>query len=146
MDKRDGSHWDVYDCEHIGTNRQTAKAVCIDESEDSKCGIIFTGRGVAETVVEMPAGCGAGKYAMAVSLEPAANQTLPHRLVKRGLKNPVVHDFTFDYDFTPLQRRQSESNVLLRIDYSDDPGYWNNIVGELQIIGPGIKNTLPCVY
>jgi chitinase len=143
MSKRDGSHWDVYDCEHTGTERQTAKAVCIDDSEDSKCGIIFMGRGVAETVVEMPPGCGAGKYAMAISLEPAANQTLPHRLVKRGLRNPVVHDFTFDYDFTPLQRRQSESNVLLRIDYSDDPGYWNNIVGELQIVRAGHDDRYP---
>jgi len=130
MDKRDGSHWDVFDCENAGTKRQTAKAVCIDESESSNCGVIRLGRGVAETVVEMPAGCGPGKYAMAVSLEPSVNQTLPHRLVKRGLKHPIMYDFVFDYDFTPLQRRDGGSNTLLRIDYSDDPGYWNTIVGE----------------
>jgi chitinase len=131
--KRDGSHWEVYGCDtekHEG--RQTAKMVCTDESEDSNCNVIRSGRGVAETVVEMPSRCGPGKYAMAVSLEPSESQDMPTHLRKRGLKNPVVYDFTFDYDFTPLQRR-ADSKVLLRIDYSDDPGYWNNIVGEYPL-------------
>lgn len=132
LDKRDGSHWDVYDCEHDGVERQTAKAVCIDESDEANCGIIWKGRGVAETVIELPPGCGAGRYAMAVGLEPAANQTLPSHLDEYGLKNPVVYDLTFDYDFTPLQRR-GDSNVLLRIDYSNDPGYWSQIVGMFLI-------------
>jgi chitinase len=95
-------------------------------SDDSNCGDIHQGRGVAETVVEMPPSCGPGKYAMAVSLAPSRNQTLPHRLVKRT-PGATVYDFTFDFDFTLLQKR-GDSNVLLRIDYSDDPGYWSTIV------------------
>jgi chitinase len=130
LNKRDGSHWEVYECDEIlHEGRQEAKMVCTDDSEASNCGIIGTGRGVAETVIEMPSGCGPGKYAMAVSLEPSSSQILPSHLEKRGLNNPTVYDLTFDYDFTPLQRRGG-SNVLLRIDYSDDPGYWNDVVGK----------------
>lgn len=130
LDKRDGSHWEVFDCEeerHEG--KQKAKMICMNETEDSNCDVIYMGRGVAETVVEMPAQCGPGKYAMAVSLMPSKNQDLPSQFDKRGLENPVVYDFTFDYDFTPLQRR-ADSNVLFRVDYSDDPGYWDTIVGR----------------
>jgi chitinase len=132
FDKRDGSHWELYDCpteKHEG--RQTVKAVCTDTSPNSNCGDIYLGVGVAETIVELPEECGAGHYAMAVSLEPAANKTLPsdlrHRLMSRGVFSPTVYDFTFDFDFSPLQRR-GNSNVLVRIDYSSVGGYWRKIV------------------
>lgn len=67
---------------------------------------------------------------MAVSLTPSDNQTVPHRLVKRDpeLANAKMYDFTFDHDFSPLRRRAKGSNVLIRIDYSDDPGYWSDVV------------------
>ncbi|GKT50966.1 mutanase Pc12g07500 [Colletotrichum spaethianum] len=132
LNKRDGSHWELFDCEAgaMHEKRHTVRAVCTDNSDASNCGIIHKGRGVAETVVEMPEGCGPGRYAMAVSLTPSDNQTLPHRLVKRNpqLADAYVYDFTFDYDFSPLRKRGRGSNVLLRIDYSDDPGYWSDIV------------------
>jgi chitinase len=114
LDKRDGSHWEVYGCDNkMHEERQTAKMVCTDESANSNCDVIRTGHGVAETIVEMPPHCGPGKYAVAVSLEPALDQNLPPNLLKRGLKSSVVYDFTFDYDFTPLQRRAT-SKVQIR--------------------------------
>jgi chitinase len=81
----------------------------------------------------MPPGCGPGKYAVAVSLEPAPSdqQSIPvelvKRLEKRGIDSPTVYSFTFDYDYSPIVRRQ-DANKLIRIDYSDDPGYWANVV------------------
>lgn len=78
----------------------------------------------------MPPDCGPGKYSVAVSMEPVnATSRLKHRLQKRGLHNAPVYDLTFDFDFEPIHKRAS-SNVLLRIDYSDDPGYWDEIVGK----------------
>ncbi len=71
FDKRDGSHWELLDCVTDHEERQTVRAVCTDESAESNCGIIFKGRGVAETIVELPPQCGPGRYAMAVSLVPA---------------------------------------------------------------------------
>jgi chitinase len=131
IDKRDGSHWELLGCErHDG--RQTVRAVCTDTSEGSNCGDIFLGR-VAETVVEMPPHCGAGRYAVAVSMEPSANQTLtPDVVVKLGRRRtvaPRLYDFTFDYDFKPIQARDS-SDVLLRIDYASEPGYWASVVNS----------------
>ncbi|KAF6812686.1 glycosyl hydrolase family 18 [Colletotrichum sojae] len=109
LNKRDGSHWELFDCEAgaLHEKRQTVRAVCTDDSEASNCGLIHEGQDVAETVVEMPEGCGPGRYAMAVSLTPSDNQTVPHRLVKRDpeLADAKIYDFTFDYDFSPLRRR-----------------------------------------
>jgi chitinase len=67
---------------------------------------------------------------MAVSLEPAAVQDKPPYLQKRGLGNETVHDFTFDLISYAFQKRAS--NVQVRIDYTDVPGYWGAIVGTLQ--------------
>lgn len=113
--------------------QRTVKAVCSKPWDDSNCGEIFWGE-VATTVVKMPAGCGPGKYAVAVSMEPAKHQILPRHLEdelidKWGFKrkDAVVYDFTFDYDFGPIVRR-GDTNKLIRIDYSDDPGYWANVV------------------
>jgi chitinase len=125
--KRDGSHWELFDCENL-EKRQTVKAVCTNTTVDNNCGIIFEG-GVPGTVVEMPPDCGPGKYAVAVSLEPSqAHPRLRKKLEKRGLHAAPVYDFTFDYDYSPIHAR-ADSQVLLRIDYSDDPGYWSDIVG-----------------
>jgi chitinase len=131
--KRDGTHWELFDCPTATADhdrRHTVRAVCMTEgSQDSNCGDIYLGDGVTGTVVEMPPSCGPGKYAMAVSLERSENQTMPS-LPSHGDGNGApgqVYDFTFDFDFSPLQRR-AKSNVLLRIDYSDDPHYWDTIV------------------
>lgn len=40
-----------------------------------------------------------------------------------------MYEFTFDYDFTPIHKR-GESDVLFRIDYSSEPGYWDHIVNS----------------
>jgi chitinase len=129
MKKRSGSHWELYDCGSGRTEeRRTAKAVCTtDGSAGSNCKDVYKGFGVAGTIVEMPSGCGPGRYAVAVALEHTQNQTLPHHLVKRGVSGRI-YDFTFDYDFSPIMKR-ADSKTLLRIDYSDDPGFWTKVVG-----------------
>jgi chitinase len=134
--KRDGSHWELFDCDNsVGEERQTIKAVCTDSSENSNCDVIFRG-GVESTVIEMPGDCGPGKYAVAWNLEPSTNHDhIRHHLEKRGLSDNAVFDLTFDYDFSHFEKRD-QSNVLLRIDYSDDPGYWQSIVKD----PPGKKN------
>jgi chitinase len=130
VDKRDGSHWEIYGYPSKKTEaRHTVKAVCTTSGEESNCWDILRGLGVSGTVVELPDGCGPERHAMAVSLEPSKTQDKPKHLVKRGLVNETVYDFTFDYDFTPLQKRQT-TNVLLRVDYSDDPSCWDSIIGE----------------
>ncbi|OAK93414.1 hypothetical protein IQ06DRAFT_236443, partial [Phaeosphaeriaceae sp. SRC1lsM3a] len=129
VSKRDGSHWEIFDCDNtVGEKRQTVKMVCTDSSENSNCNVIFNG-GVEHTVVDMPGNCGPGRYAVAVSLEPSEDHDhLKKHLVKRGLESAPVYDFTFDYNFGVFEKRADKSNVLLRIDYSDDPGYWSEIV------------------
>lgn len=130
FDKRDGSHWELYDCpEEIHDGRQTVKALCTDDSIDSNCGLIFNGWGVEDTIVELPPGCSMGRYAVARSLTRTKDPNVPQKLVKRGLGNKAVYDFTFDYDFTTVQKRGS--TVRLRVDYTNMPGYWDSIIRML---------------
>ncbi|RDW92951.1 uncharacterized protein DSM5745_00273 [Aspergillus mulundensis] len=128
LDKRDGSHWEVFDCldaTTIGEHR--VRMVCTDTSEQSNCGNIHWGHGAPGTIIQMPQGCGPGKYAVVKDLSPSVNQTLPGSLARRGLLD-TVYDLTFDYDFKRVPRDLGETN--LRIDYSNDVDYWDNIVDK----------------
>jgi chitinase len=133
MDKRDGSHWELFDCaaeKHAG--RQTVKAVCMDETPGTNCDLIFNG-GVENTVVELPHECGPGRYAVALSMETSVDHNIPEemrkRLVKRGMSNPRVYDFTYEYDFSVLQGRDDKV-IDIRIDFSTDPYYWGEVVNS----------------
>lgn len=145
LNKRDGSHWELFDCPDRDSitedHRITVRAICTDDSSDSNCDDLFLG-GVENTVVEMPGHCGIGRYAMAVSMESATDQRLPGslhpKLVKRGVnlqRAPNVYNFTFDYNFAVLQGRES-NQVQVRIDYSDEPKYWKAIVDNDPKISP----------
>jgi chitinase len=139
MRKRDGSHWELFDCNNnAGEKRQTIKAVCMDSSEGSNCDVVFRG-GIESTIIEMPEDCGPGKYAVAWKMDPSTSHDhIRHRLVKRGLSDAPVYDLTFDYDFTSFEKRADQSKVLVRIDYSDDPGYWSSIIAAK----PGSKEKI----
>jgi len=128
MNKRDGSHWEFFNCPKEMTEvRRTVRVVCTVDGPESNCDDIYDD-GLPHAVVEMPDGYGPVKYAMAVSLEPSVNHTtLPHRLVKRLGLGKQIFDFTFDHDFTAVNKRAA-SNILLLIDYNDDPGYWDKVV------------------
>lgn len=127
LDKRDGSHWHL-DCADTDPNSeepQTIRMVCTDASENSNCAKIGLGHGVPGTILQMPEGCGPGKYAVAKSMVPSESQVLP-----RGLESlphrAVVYDLTFDYDFARVPR--DLGNTQLRIDFSNQQGYWDEVV------------------
>ncbi|KAI4667567.1 uncharacterized protein J4E79_002256 [Alternaria viburni] len=130
LDKRDGSHWEVFDCfDSITEGEHTVRMMCTDRSEQSNCDKIHLGHGAPGTIVEMPAGCGPGKYAVVKTLEVSKNQGLPHRLVKRGLSViDHIYDLTFDYQFKRVPR--DLGTTQMRIDFSNEPEYWDNIVNK----------------
>ncbi|RAL64985.1 hypothetical protein DID88_001575 [Monilinia fructigena] len=73
----------------------------------------------------MPPGCGTSKYAVAKSMKVAKDQILPRDFV--GLSRlPVIHDLIFDYKFNRVPRDLRKTH--LRIDYSNEPGYWDEVV------------------
>lgn len=130
LDKRDGSHWEMFDCfDAVTEGQHTVRMLCTDQSEDSNCAKIHLGHGAPGTIIQMPQGCGPGKYAVAKSLEPSRNQTLPRHLVRRGLSGvDTVYDLTFDYDFKRVPRDMG--NTQMRIDFSNEPEYWDRVVDE----------------
>ncbi|EMD68575.1 glycoside hydrolase family 18 protein [Bipolaris sorokiniana ND90Pr] len=130
LDKRDGSHWEVFDCfDSVSEGEHTVRMMCTDRSESSNCDKIYLGHGAPGTIVEMPSGCGPGKYAVVKTLELSKDQGLPHHLVKRGMTvvDPI-YDLTFDYQFKRVPR--DLGNTQMRIDFSNEPEYWNNIVNK----------------
>ncbi|KAF2856398.1 glycoside hydrolase family 18 protein [Plenodomus tracheiphilus IPT5] len=129
LDKRDGSHWELFNCKGgPSEEEQTIQMFCTDVSEDSNCHEIGLGHGVPGTILEMPAGCGAGRYAVAKSMVPAKEQNIPHCLVKRlvGDVKPMVYNLTFDYEFRRVPRDAGETHM--RIDFSNKDNYWDNVV------------------
>ncbi|KAJ8123757.1 hypothetical protein ONZ43_g362 [Nemania bipapillata] len=127
LDKRDGSHWEL-NCDNTndGQEAQTIQMVCTDISEDSNCYKIGLGHGVPGTILQMPVGCGPGKYAVAVDMTKSKNQILPRSLTRRLSHNPVVYDLTFDYDFSRVPRDMGDTQM--RIDFSNEVGYWDEVV------------------
>ncbi|KAI0108999.1 carbohydrate-binding module family 18 [Nemania sp. FL0031] len=127
LDKRDGSHWDL-NCDNANDSEeaQTIQMVCTDVSENSNCYKIGLGHGVPGTILQMPAGCGPGKYAVAVEMKQSKNQVLPRSLTRRLSHNPVVYDLTFDYDFSRVPRDMGDTQM--RIDFSNEVGYWDEVV------------------
>ncbi|SPO07096.1 related to chitinase [Cephalotrichum gorgonifer] len=126
LDKRDGSHWELFNCNDAESEEpQTIQMICTDVSEDSNCHKIELGHGVPGTILQMPPGCGPGTYAVAKDMVVS-----PHQIVPRGFESlrhkPVVYDLTFDYDFSRVPR--DLGNTQLRIDYSNEPGYWDTVV------------------
>jgi len=120
LDKRDGSHWEVFNCnDAVSEEEQTVQMICTDVSEQSNCGKISLGHGVPGTILEMPKGCGPSKYAVAKSMAPSKDQTLPHHLAKRNFGHkPVVYDLTFDYEWRRVPRDLGDTQ--LRVDFSNE--------------------------
>ncbi|KAK4128908.1 glycoside hydrolase family 18 protein [Parathielavia appendiculata] len=131
IDKRDGSHWDVFGCDDAVTEGEhTVSMVCTDFSENSNCHKIGLGHGVPGTILQMPPGCGPGKYAVAKSMEPAPGddhaKLLPRRLTHLAPRKPVVYSLTFDYDFARVPR--DLGSTQMRIDFSNQDDYWDTVV------------------
>lgn len=135
LDKRDGSHWDILNCEDTDAvieEPQTVRMVCTDMSPDSTCYKIGLGHGVPGTILRMPPRCGPGKYAVAKSMLPMKNQEDLSKILPRRLDNlkhlkPVVYELTFDYDFTRVPRSDS-GPTQLRVDFSNQEDYWDTVV------------------
>ncbi|KAH8895714.1 hypothetical protein GQ53DRAFT_853840 [Thozetella sp. PMI_491] len=130
LDKRDGSHWDLFDCfDSVTEGEHTIRMTCIDDSPDSNCHLIGLGKGVPGTILEMPDGCGPGRYAVAKHMTPSMNQTLPgHIATRMHTVDPLVYDLTFDYDFTRVPRDMGPTQI--RLDYSNQKGYWDAVVDK----------------
>lgn len=57
LDKRDGSHWELFDCfDNTSEDAQTIRMVCTDLSTSSNCDKIHLGHGAPGTILEMPPG------------------------------------------------------------------------------------------
>ena len=128
LDKRD-SPWELFECnDAVSEGEHMIKMICTDNSEEdsSGCGKIHLGHGAPGTILEMPNGCGPGKYAVAKSLTPSSDQNLPKHLVKRYPHKPTVYDLTFDYDFRRVPRDLGDTQM--RIDFSNEVGYWDSVV------------------
>ncbi|KAI0523939.1 glycosyl hydrolases family 18-domain-containing protein [Xylaria bambusicola] len=130
LDKRDGSHWEVFDCfDAITEGEHTVRMMCTDLSETSNCNKIHLGHGAPGTIVEMPEGCGPGKYAVVKEMKPSVNTKLPDHLVKRGVEVVnTIYDLTFDYDFRRVPR--DLGNTQMRIDFSNEQKYWERVVDK----------------
>ncbi|WPH03961.1 glycoside hydrolase, protein [Acrodontium crateriforme] len=129
LDKRDGSDWEVFNCnDAISEEAQTVQMYCRN-SDTTNCDQIHLGHGAEGTIIEMPEGCGPSRYAVVRSLVPSKSQNFPKHLEKRSYSHgPVIHDLTFDYDWHRVPRDLGDTQM--RLDYSNEIGYWDSIVNK----------------
>lgn len=126
LNKRDGSHIDFLYCDQERDDGLgVAQLVCTDDSVGSNCNDMHAG-GLKGTIIKMPENCGFATYAVAHSIVPSTNQTLPGHLRKRAPLNAVVYDLEYSYDFRLAKRDSGE--IYIRVDYSDSHDYYDRIV------------------
>jgi chitinase len=123
LDKRDGADWEVFNCNDATSEEaQTIQIYCSNDNT-TKCDEIHLGHGVPGTVLEMPPGCGPSRYAVAKSLVTSDKQHFPNHLEKRTYAHkPTIYDLTFDFEWQRVPRDLGETQM--RLDYSNEIGYW----------------------
>ncbi|KAH8129747.1 glycoside hydrolase superfamily [Trichoderma asperelloides] len=112
--------------------RHTARVVCMND--DLQACFQLAERGVEGTLVQMPEDCFADSIARAISLEVAKDQYVPREMTTDRSPTSPVYDFTFDMNMK-LARRDT-NNTMVRIDFSNVIGYWDNLVDY-----PGIQSS-----
>lgn len=115
-------------------DEKAIRVVCTEISENTLCDKIHLGKGVPGTILQMPDSCGPGRYAVAKDFNLSANQSLPGHLFRRDLGSSQVYDLSYDYNFHRVPRDYGDSQM--RIDFSNEPGYWDAVVNR-----PGEKKT-----
>lgn len=133
IDKKSGSHWEVFDCKEPEKDQQTIKMFCNHDADVTNCGDVHRGHGVPGTILEIPKGCGKGRYGVAVGIAKSADQNIPKSIKIRkrdGAPPPIVYDMKFDYDFSRVPRDSVHGKTQWRLDYSNVGGYWDKIVAS----------------
>ena len=116
----------------VTESEHTVRMVYTDFTVDNNCGKIGLSHGMPGTILQMPKGYGPRKYAVAKNMVPSPRDDhtnlLPRYLSNLAYLKPVVYDLTFDYDFRRVPREYG--NTQMRIDYSNQDDYWDNIVAR----------------
>ncbi|KAF7335391.1 hypothetical protein MVEN_02191600 [Mycena venus] len=115
-------------CDATSEQPQTVPMYCSSNLKTSTCAHVMIG-GAENTIVKMPASCGAGPYARIASLNihpnPSALGLSAAELAQKPASEPV-YLLSFDYDFTAIP--EDNAPVYMRADMSDMPGYWDEVV------------------
>ncbi|KAL7793735.1 glycoside hydrolase family 18 protein [Trichoderma ceciliae] len=142
LDKRHGSHLDVFDCPDTHADDfsvQSLRAVCTEESPDNNCQDILLG-GAENTVLRLPPECSPDVYVRVVSFSRLENATAPAHLTKRLVNDPKVYEIRYDYDFSKVREKKERQqrglsahadgcgDIYFRVDSSDQQNYWHEIV------------------
>lgn len=149
LNKREGSHIEFLSCDqkrHDDGRRGVVQLVCMNNSESSNCNDLHLG-GLAGTIMRMPDDCGFATYAVAHSVVPSLNQTLPDHLKKRAPLDATVYDLEYSYDFR-LAKRDS-GDIYVRVDYSDSHDYYNQIVAadhQKRALEPRFWSSSPSIW
>ncbi|KAM3413778.1 hypothetical protein BST61_g10462 [Cercospora zeina] len=135
--KRDGTESDVVflDCDTVKEGR--ARFICTSDQHDpnSNCGLLMTGR-FAETIIDLPSICHAGKHVVARGITVSSNQTLPVYL--QGIANRTVFQLSFDFD-SHLGKRNL-GDLFFRLDYDNAGGYWQDVVNSSTLVARSLES------
>ncbi|EIW77830.1 hypothetical protein CONPUDRAFT_145980 [Coniophora puteana RWD-64-598 SS2] len=124
----ENSNWVLVGCHPTSDKPQNVLAYCSKQMNATESGCSHVFKGATEhTIVSMPKSCGLGPYARIAKLEPHSDQELASQFVKEGIPaGEQLYHLQFDYAFDAIP--EDNGPVYMRIDASDIPDFWDNIV------------------
>jgi chitinase len=87
--------------------------------------------GAEDTIIRLPDHVGEGPFARIVSMTLAEDTKLPdHHLEHRaagGIHANPVYEVKIDYNFLAITPKRADQPVMLRVDYTNLLGYWDEV-------------------
>ncbi|KAH7922056.1 hypothetical protein BV22DRAFT_1049173 [Leucogyrophana mollusca] len=121
------SDWRLVGCNGSTAEPQSVLAYCSKAMDDptSGCSHVFIGQ-AEHTIVQMPYGCGKSPYARIKSLQVHSHPAIRRAYIEGKPASEPVYQLDWDYDFDAIPDDNGQINM--RVDASNMPGYWDNIV------------------
>ena len=131
--KRDGSMSDLafLDCNMtLGEPQHTIRFVCTADNgtKDPDCDRMMR-YGLQGKLVELPSRCTVAKYAVADTVQIAADQTLPDWL--SYIQNKTVLELVYHLDFGHIKR--DSGNIGFRLDFDNVGHMWKGVVDASSV-------------
>lgn len=122
----------------VFAHEESEHLIYCKRGREKDCEKVFFG-GANDTIITLPRHIGSGPFARIVHMKPVHQNELPkHHLEKRSQSNhdSTVYTLKIDYAFDLIKR--ADSDVRIRVDYTNLMPYWDEMTGKQSGIGTGI--------
>ncbi|KAJ6632583.1 hypothetical protein B0H10DRAFT_19594 [Mycena sp. CBHHK59/15] len=129
--------WVITDCDPTLEDAQQVRVFCTKDFTSSSCSDLTKGH-TLDTIVKLPPTCSKGNYVRLTQFSVAQNQNLSDAHGALKPTDELVYDFSFDFALDAIDATLLSDEVVFRVDTSNMPGYWNDVVNSAPTRAVGI--------